>query len=728
MNIFSKTRRLLRLIVVLIPVSVLCSFDGLAQKDGRFQSHQPDVGLEKARSGEIPGVNPVPKENRKVFIIVIDGIRDSEGFEDPTHQYIPHLWNDLKPMGTLFTNFLIHSITLTTAVHATFTSGTIQDLPLYGLPIKAVQTEPSIFQYYRSQLGFSKTKTCIINGKGCIVKVGESLNPFFSIDAFEPYVAFDGVNGPQGPDDAMVHDRTLSIIDEYHPSLVMINFKDVDQKGHTGVWGDYTSAIQTVDSLVYSICQKILQDPFYQDETTIFITTDHGRHLDGIANGFVGHGDSCLGCRNIFLLVIGPNVKKDAVVEKQCYNMDIAPTVAALLGFQADFHSGRILHEMFETPIGAEIPLYRNPSIACEEDKLYLVFSRREDADSEIFYQSSEDNGATWTSAVSLSPPSFHCTPGIVASGTHVAAIWKSYQPSGTWTIDMRESSDRGLTWSNEISFNITSTVIDYAACYSQGSLNLILCENGETTAFHIMVIQDGNVIKTETLSLNSMAGALRCAPAADGVHVVFQMLTMQDITTDIFYCRFDGNQWLSTKNISETPAWSLQPDIAVDDKGIHAVWVEDFDGTFKVVVRNSDDGINWTSTQVIEEPVLGGWHPNIASGDLRLTVVWEDYKHTGLSLHTAMSRNGGASWSSLEMGAIDGMLPVSIIDGLNRFHLSWVQYNEPSEIKYKNILLYEGARPPQDSSTWAASGLPITAAVVVKSIICATQNEELKS
>ena len=64
-----------------------------------------------------------------VFLIVIDGLRNSEAFKDPTHKYIPRIWNDLKPLGTTYLNFFSLGRTDTTPGHYAMASGSSGMLP-----------------------------------------------------------------------------------------------------------------------------------------------------------------------------------------------------------------------------------------------------------------------------------------------------------------------------------------------------------------------------------------------------------------------------------------------------------------------------------------------------------------------------------------------------------------------------------------------------------------------
>jgi hypothetical protein len=74
-------------------------------------------------TGQEPSANNISGYKTKhVCIVVMDGVRYSETFGDSTHALVPHLYNDLKPEGTLFTNFYNRGITVTRQGHSTLIS------------------------------------------------------------------------------------------------------------------------------------------------------------------------------------------------------------------------------------------------------------------------------------------------------------------------------------------------------------------------------------------------------------------------------------------------------------------------------------------------------------------------------------------------------------------------------------------------------------------------------
>ena len=87
----------------------------------------------------------------------------------------------------------------------------------------------------------------------------------------------------------------------------------------------------------------IQNDPYYKDNTTLLITNDHGRHPDGHKEGFKEHGDNCDGCKQIYLLALGPDFKQNVVITEEYEQIDLSVTVAKLLNFTIPTSKGRLI-------------------------------------------------------------------------------------------------------------------------------------------------------------------------------------------------------------------------------------------------------------------------------------------------------------------------------------------------------------------------------------------------
>ena len=101
----------------------------------------------------------------RVIVIVIDGARYTETFGGGA-TYIPHLYNEMLPNGTLYANFRIDfeagANTITNPGHATIETGTWQIIANDG---SERPTLPTIFEYMRKEDGNPQSDCYVVTGK-----------------------------------------------------------------------------------------------------------------------------------------------------------------------------------------------------------------------------------------------------------------------------------------------------------------------------------------------------------------------------------------------------------------------------------------------------------------------------------------------------------------------------------------------------------------------------------
>ena len=280
-----------------------------------------------------------------VIIIVIDGPRMSETFGDSTYKYIPNLANVLAPQGVLLKNFRNNGPTYTNAGHTAITTGVYQRINNSGLELPK---NPSIFQYFLKEKGLSKESAWIIASKGKLNILANTKNKKWR-NQYTPS-SFCGVNGSglgYTADEKNFSDA-LRILGQYHPKLTLINLLEVDVNGHANLWEGYLKAIQRTDQKALELWNFIESDSIYKGKTTLFITNDHGRHLKGHKDGFVSHGDNCEGCRSIYLIALGPDFKKNSILQNRYEQIDISKTIAEMLHFNEHVSEGQVMKDLFK--------------------------------------------------------------------------------------------------------------------------------------------------------------------------------------------------------------------------------------------------------------------------------------------------------------------------------------------------------------------------------------------
>ncbi len=328
---------------------------------------------QRVTDGVVELLQTNPYDRYSVVVIVIDGLRWEEGIgaEDT---YLPHIWNDLRPKGTLLTNFRIASPTATTSSHSAMLTGRISTVPNDG-HIRPVF--PTFLEYYRdartnyieqaleditrvppgifrpdakslADIGqlvadardFPPEKTTLYLGKDLIYSLDQSsCGRYPDDDVF----LIDGMR------DVEVTEYFRAKIPDVHPNIVFVNLGDVDECGHEAEWHYYVDSIRWADTHVWEMWQALQAENRYRDRTYFIVTTDHGRHIPS-RGGFPHHGCFCEGCRHSFMLIVGPGIRRGYVSDEPHSELDIAPTVGRMLGFETPGCTGNAITEIFENP------------------------------------------------------------------------------------------------------------------------------------------------------------------------------------------------------------------------------------------------------------------------------------------------------------------------------------------------------------------------------------------
>lgn len=257
-----------------------------------------------------------------VVIVVIDGPRHTETWGDLSHRHIPHQFA-LSEEGVLFTNFTNDGITFTLSGHTAITTGVYENVTNNGAELPS---HPSIFQRYLKAKQLNPAEAQIITSKSKLHALGNTKD----LNWYNSYLPL--VNA-KDRFDINTYEESIKLLNEQSPSLMLIHFKEPDTKGHQGDWNGYLQKIKESDEYVGKLWNYLQSHQHYKNNTLLLVTADHGRHLNGIGSGFVGHGDGCPGCRQIYLLALGPNLDKGKVVNTHYNQTDLAPTIATVLNF-----------------------------------------------------------------------------------------------------------------------------------------------------------------------------------------------------------------------------------------------------------------------------------------------------------------------------------------------------------------------------------------------------------
>lgn len=135
--------------------------------------------------------------------------------------------------------------------------------------------------------------------------------------------------------DAFTHHYAIETMIKHHPSMVHIAYGETDDFAHDGNYAAYLNSAQNTDAFFKDLWTYIQSDPFYKGQTTILITTDHGRGTNPLKQ-WRSHGSDIEGAREVWFLAFGEGVKPlgEVTSEEQLYTTGVAPTILSLFGLE----------------------------------------------------------------------------------------------------------------------------------------------------------------------------------------------------------------------------------------------------------------------------------------------------------------------------------------------------------------------------------------------------------
>lgn len=284
----------------------------------------------------------------------------------------------------------------------------------------------------------------------------------------------------------------------------------------------------------------------------------------------------------------------------------------------------------------------------------------------ELLYRQSSDEGLTWSEDLSLaSYGELHLTDPLVASGDNVYVIYlRARYTASDWCcprtlgdIYLRRSTDRGVTWES-------------------------------------------------AQRLTHGAGAFRLSMAATDRRVDLVWSDFRSGKWEIYYLRSRdaGATWDSERQIVE--AWDNEtnrPQVASDGDAVHVVWMDDRDKhapcyTMRqcpevYYMRSTDGGDTWgkQTRLTFDQPFSG--RPDIAalSGTVLVSYDEDSDDNQSHEQHLLRSTDGGDTWEpGLRLSDAPGdSQHSSLIAAGGVVHLAWHDRRDPnnSEIYYRHSI-----------------------------------------
>lgn len=212
---------------------------------------------------------------------------------------------------------------------------------------------PSVLEFLKNQLKLETSRVAVFGSWDVFDYIAESKPGSIVINSgFEPYdsreLEIGRLNQLQSetstPWDSVRHDAytfrfAMAHLKTFKPRVLYLALGETDDWAHDRRYDRMIKALQLTDSYLQQLWNCLQSDDHYRHQTSILISTDHGRGIT--ASTWPDHGSDVEGAQNIWLAVISPDnsLRGEWTGKPTVYQNQIAATLCRFLGIDFSAHN-----------------------------------------------------------------------------------------------------------------------------------------------------------------------------------------------------------------------------------------------------------------------------------------------------------------------------------------------------------------------------------------------------
>ncbi|HTW90833.1 MAG TPA: hypothetical protein VMH22_03915 [bacterium] len=354
-------------------------------------------------------------------------------------------------------------------------------------------------------------------------------------------------------------------------------------------------------------------------------------------------------------------------------------------------------------------------NVAAQGDTVHVTWLDGPGGSEQVWYKRSVDAGATWTADTQLTnSPARPDVPSISAAGATVCVVWSDIRNGHDADVYFKCSTNGGATWGSEVRLTSDTADQEYASVSASGSSVHVVWTDTRLVKYQVYYRHStdrGVTWSNEVMLPSDTAGAENATVVASGssVHVFWK--DYRSGSYEVYYKRSidGGTTWDADRCLVSSPTLGAYPTAAVSGSNVHVVWL-DFPGNYEIYHKGSTDGgTTWSADHRVSNNDSVSWSPSVGAAGSTCHVTWYDGRQGDLGLYYRKSTDAGGSWGpETRLTTCHSMYPFPVFHvaaSRSAAHVVWYDNRDGNdEIYYKRNVTGAGL---SEGSTISVPGRP---------------------
>jgi hypothetical protein len=289
------------------------------------------------------------------------------------------------------------------------------------------------------------------------------------------------------------------------------------------------------------------------------------------------------------------------------------------------------------------------PSLEVSGGIVHVVWQDERGGSIDIYHRSSSDGGSTWSDVHNLSRnPADSRYPVIVASGDAVNVVWEDSRHGAREIFQVR-STDGGKTWSEPVGLTSTGAASGFPSLSAGDGMVYLVWQDargGHPEIYLKRSIDHGSTWSDGEQVTHGSVSSETPSLVDDGRLLHLTWVDRRDDFNffEVYYKQSDdrGATWSAARRLSHATGNSFVPSIEASGGNVVVFWHDERLGNPDIYYAESwDRGLSWSEEINLSDDPADSYSPFVAVSRHKVHLIWQDGRNPGPYNHDIFYQRG---------------------------------------------------------------------------------------